>query len=49
MIRRGRGRIGGERMAWRGLGMITQVLCFAVAMWNGKDPILKERPVRADQ
>jgi hypothetical protein len=30
-----------------GLGGISdehQVLCFALALWNGKDPILKERP-----
>ena len=29
-----------------GLGGISdesQILCFAVALWNGKDPILKER------
>ena len=24
-------------------------LCFALALWNGRDPILKERPLRADQ
>ena len=30
-----------------GLGGISdrhQLLCFAIALWNGKDPILKERP-----
>ncbi len=26
-----------------GISDITQQLCFAVALWNGKDPILKER------
>ena len=26
-----------------------QVLCFALALWNGRDPILKERAVRAGQ
>jgi hypothetical protein len=27
-----------------GLSDERQLLCFAVALWNGKDPILKERP-----
>jgi hypothetical protein len=26
-----------------------QRLCFALALWNGKDPILKERILRTDQ
>ena len=40
--RRGRAYHWGED----GLGGISddhQVLCFALALWNGKDPILKER------
>ncbi len=43
MTRRGRGRIGGARMDLRVISDDHQVLCFALAMWNGKDPILKER------
>lgn len=27
-----------------GISDINQQLCFSVALWNGKDPILKERP-----
>ncbi|MEO5907830.1 MAG: glucosidase [Ginsengibacter sp.] len=27
-----------------GISDINQQLCFALALWNGKDPILKERP-----
>jgi hypothetical protein len=29
-------------MGWQGLGQ-RQRLCFALALWNGRDPILKER------
>ena len=32
-----------------GISDDKQRLCFALALWNGKDPILKERAVRADQ
>ena len=35
-----------------GLGGISddkQRLCFALALWNGRDPILKERALRPDQ
>ena len=32
-----------------GISDDRQRLCFALALWNGKDPILKERAVRADQ
>ena len=32
-----------------GISDVNQHLCFALALWNGKDPILKERLVRADQ
>ena len=30
-------------MAWPGISDIFQNLCFSVALWNSKDPILKER------
>ena len=30
-------------MAWPGSPIVNQHLCFALALWNGKDPILKER------
>ena len=32
-----------------GISDDQQRLCFALALWNGKDPILKERAVRPDQ
>ena len=35
--------ITGARMAWPASAMHQQLLCFSVALWNGKDPILKER------
>ena len=41
--RRARAPIAGARTDWRGFPMTGSVLCFAVALWNGKDPILKER------
>jgi len=28
---------------------IEQRLCLGLALWNGRDPILKERPLRADR
>ena len=33
----------GAKMAWRDSPTISSVLCFALALWNGRDPILKER------
>ena len=35
--------IAGAKMALQASVMIMQRICFAVALWNGKDPILKER------
>ena len=35
--------IGGEKMDWLEMSDDNQQLCFALAMWNGRDPILKER------
>ena len=35
--------IGGARMVIAGISDDKQRLCFALALWNGKDPILKER------
>ena len=32
-----------------GISDDQQRLCFALALWNGKDPILKERALRSDQ
>ena len=32
-----------------GISDDKQLLCFSVALWNGKDPILKERAVRPDE
>ena len=37
------GRIAGARTASRGICDNHQRLCFALAFWNGRDPILKER------
>src|ERR1700731_2438788 len=34
------GRIAGAERGWRGSPTTT---CFGLALWNGKDPILKER------
>ena len=39
---RGRAPIAGTRTAWRASATATSV-CFALALWNGRDPILKER------
>ena len=36
-------RIAGVRTGWRGSVIQTQRLCLALALWNGADPILKER------
>ena len=33
----------GMRMAWPGICDRHQTICFALALWNGRDPILKER------
>ena len=41
--RPGRAPITGARMAWPASATTIRVLCFSVALWNGKDPILKER------
>ena len=42
-IRRARAPITGARTASPGFSDDQQRLCFALALWNGKDPILKER------
>ena len=41
------GPTAGARTAWPGSATIQQRLCLALALWNGRDPILKERAVRA--
>ena len=33
----------GARMAWPASATTSSCLCFALALWNGHDPILKER------
>ena len=38
-----RARIAGAKTALPGFATSSQRLCFALALWNGKDPILKER------
>ena len=35
--------ITGARTEWPASATMNQLLCFSVALWNGKDPILKER------
>ena len=40
---RGRALIGGTRTALAGICDRHQRICFALALWNGRDPILKER------
>ena len=35
--------IDGTRTAWRASATATRRICFALALWNGQDPILKER------
>ena len=42
-ISRGRAPIAGARTASPGISDDRQRLCFALALWNGRDPILKER------
>ena len=41
--RRGRAPTAGARTVWAASATTTSVLCFALALWNGSDPILKER------
>ena len=36
-------RTGGTKTAWQGSADRHQQICFALALWNGRDPILKER------
>ena len=43
MTRHVHGLTGGERMVLQASLMINSKLCFALALWNGKDPIIKER------
>ena len=43
MIRPAPERIAGGRTGSRASPMTDSDLCFALALWNGKDPILKER------
>ena len=43
MISRDRALIAGEKTDWPVLSDDKQRLCFALALWNGRDPILKER------
>ena len=43
MIRRGPAPIGGAKMGSPASPTTYQLLCFALALWNGNDPILKER------
>ena len=40
---RDRALIAGAKTAWPGFSDDKQQLCFALALWNGRDPILKER------
>ena len=39
----GPGRTGGTRTAWPGSPTSTTICAWALALWNGADPILKER------
>ena len=43
MIRLGREPITGAQDGLAGISDDRQLLCWCVALWNGKDPILKER------
>ena len=43
MTRRAPARITGARTVWRDSPTTSSMLCFALALWNGRDPILKER------
>ena len=35
--------IAGTRMEWRASRIVINCICFSLALWNGRDPILKER------
>ena len=39
----GHAPIDGTKTVWRGSRDRHQRICFAIALWNGRDPILKER------
>ena len=41
--RRARAPTTGARTGWPASATTQQRLCFALALWNGKDPIVKER------
>src|SRR5206468_7037731 len=43
MITRGREHTAGMKTGIAGISDRHQLICFALALWNGKDPILKER------
>ncbi len=43
MTRRVRAPTAGAKTAWPASPIDKQRLCFALALWNGSDPILKER------
>ena len=42
-IMRARRHTDGTKTASRGICDRHQKICFAIALWNGRDPILKER------
>jgi hypothetical protein len=42
MIRRASAAIGGARADWP-VSAMRQLLCLSLALWNGRDPMLKER------
>ena len=33
----------GTKTAWPAFAIVIRCICFALALWNGRDPILKER------
>jgi hypothetical protein len=37
------GHTVGAKTVWQGSPTTSNDLCFALTLWNGKDPILKER------
>ena len=43
MTRRAAGHIAGAKTASPGFCDERQLLCLSLALWNGQDPILKER------
>ncbi len=43
MITPAREPIAGTRTDWPASATVRQMICFAVALWNERDPILKER------